>query len=104
MKYDAETHQWHEEASTVVPWVHPTTVPMHGHIALTSNVDEMAVMFTSSLRYPAPVVEYGTARTHLKQNATGISSTYAAADMCEEPGRELDKLLSVTRDTFIQLF
>ena len=85
MRYDSETQQWHEEISTLVPWVHPTTVPMHGHIALTSNVDEMAIMFTSSLRNPLPVVEYGTARTHLTQNATGSSTTYAATDMCEEP-------------------
>lgn len=58
--------------------------PKHGHIALTSKLDEMAVMFNSASQ-KTPQVKYGLRASELSQSASGNSSTYTASDMCHAP-------------------
>ncbi|KAG7402340.1 hypothetical protein PHYBOEH_000048 [Phytophthora boehmeriae] len=58
--------------------------PKHGHIALTSHVDEMSVMFNSASN-ETPVVKYGLDPAALTQQAEGNSKTYKASDLCNRP-------------------
>ncbi|TMW69458.1 hypothetical protein Poli38472_001614 [Pythium oligandrum] len=58
--------------------------PKQGHIALTSQKDEMAVMFNSA-SMKTPQVRYGTTPDALTNIASGTFTTYKASDMCEAP-------------------
>ncbi|DAZ95963.1 TPA: hypothetical protein N0F65_009264 [Lagenidium giganteum] len=58
--------------------------PKHGHIALTSKLDEMAVMFNSASN-KTPSVQYGRDPDKLDKELTGTFTTYTASDMCHSP-------------------
>ncbi|RLN02479.1 hypothetical protein BBJ28_00012813 [Nothophytophthora sp. Chile5] len=60
------------------------TTPKQGHIAFTSHVDEMAVMFNSASD-ETPVVTYGLDPGALTQHVEGHSATYKASDLCNRP-------------------
>lgn len=60
------------------------SAPKQGHIALTSRLDEMAVMFNSASQR-TPVVRYGRSKAELPHEASGAFTTYTAEDMCESP-------------------
>jgi acid phosphatase type 7 len=84
MNYDAKRDDYREVATVTVGMKDPFTSPKHGHIALTTEVDEMAVMFNSASAR-TPLVQYGLSADSLTQQATGNSSTYKASDMCSAP-------------------
>jgi hypothetical protein len=54
--------------------------PKHGHIALTSKEDEMAVMFNSASK-KTPKVKWGIHPSELSEEASGTFTTYTASDM-----------------------
>eukprot|EP00160_Parvularia_atlantis_P016812 Unigene5513_Nuclearia_a/m.16872 Unigene5513_Nuclearia_a/g.16872 ORF Unigene5513_Nuclearia_a/g.16872 Unigene5513_Nuclearia_a/m.16872 type:complete len:592 (-) Unigene5513_Nuclearia_a:51-1826(-) len=58
--------------------------PLQGHLALTDNIDEMRVMFTTN-SFSTPIVQYGTAPGQYTDERTGTSGTYTADMMCGEP-------------------
>lgn len=84
-RYDSSAKRFTSAASAIVTTRAPFSAPIQGHIALTSNVDEMAIMFTSSVKDPAPAVEFGEAIDRLHLRTTGTSTTFKASDMCNEP-------------------
>ena len=59
--------------------------PRQNHLSLTEDPTEMKVVYLTGSDENAPTVRYGDAPDALNQNATGTSSTYAAADMCGPP-------------------
>uniref|UniRef100_K3WAJ5 Purple acid phosphatase n=1 Tax=Globisporangium ultimum (strain ATCC 200006 / CBS 805.95 / DAOM BR144) TaxID=431595 RepID=K3WAJ5_GLOUD len=58
--------------------------PKHGHLALTTEDDEMVVMFNSASS-KTPQVRYGLSASELTNHAEGTSTTYKASDMCHAP-------------------
>ncbi|TMW60176.1 hypothetical protein Poli38472_000218 [Pythium oligandrum] len=58
--------------------------PKHGHLALTTQENAMAVMYNSASSR-TPEARYGTDPTNLDHHATGTSTTYKASDMCQAP-------------------
>ena len=68
-------------ATLEVPMRERFVTPKHGHIALTSKADEMAVMFNSAST-ETPRVRYGLSAASLNRIEEGTSKTYAASDMC----------------------
>lgn len=62
------------------------TNAMHVHLALTGDVSEMRVDWTSAQDDSAkPWVHYGRDPRHLDQTATVQTRTYSASDMCGAP-------------------
>eukprot|EP01112_Ceratiomyxa_fruticulosa_P022600 TRINITY_DN832_c0_g2_i2.p1 TRINITY_DN832_c0_g2~~TRINITY_DN832_c0_g2_i2.p1 ORF type:complete len:608 (-),score=96.49 TRINITY_DN832_c0_g2_i2:68-1891(-) len=73
--------------SSVVTFSNPDE-PLQGRLALTSNQDEMRVMWVTapSKTVPStPMVFYGLSSDSLNLNATGVSYTYNATNMCSGP-------------------
>jgi hypothetical protein len=59
--------------------------PMHVHLALTSNADEMRVMFVTKDEIPS-FVKYGQDKTQLHLTTDQATSlTYYVTDMCDHP-------------------
>lgn len=58
--------------------------PIHGHLALDENANEMRVMWTSNSG-KTPVVKYGTASGKLDNVVYGSSYTYNISEMCDKP-------------------
>lgn len=70
-------------ANVTVPSIEGPNVPKQGHIAFTSNYDEMMVSYTSGSNENAPSVRYGLSSGNYEWIATGDSRTYQASDMCD---------------------
>ena len=62
-------------------------IPLQGHLALTSDVTQMRVSWTTGTS-TAPVVHYGLAADNLIFSATGVSKTYTLSDFCGPPANE----------------
>lgn len=71
-------------ASVEVGMTESFNAPKHGHVALTTRVDAMAVMFNSASKR-TPMVQFGLEPESLTRAATGTSTTYSASDMCDFP-------------------
>lgn len=84
MTFNTTSNDYREVAAIDVPMKESFNAPKHGHIAFTSRLDEMAVMFNSASK-TTPMVQYGRNRDSLTQSASGDSTTYQASDMCESP-------------------
>lgn len=84
MNFDPKINDYHELASLTIGMKDSFNAPKHGHIALTSQVDEMAVMFNSASSRK-PKVQYGLSEDKLTDETTGTSMTYKASDMCNSP-------------------
>ncbi|TYZ54586.1 hypothetical protein PybrP1_009050, partial [[Pythium] brassicae (nom. inval.)] len=67
------------------------SAPKHGHLAFSARDDEMVVMFNSASRR-TPRVRFGVRPELLALEASGASTTYAAADMCHEPATTTSQL------------
>lgn len=65
--------------------------PKHGHLALSERDDEMVVMFNSASSR-TPRVRFGVRADQLDREASGASTTYAAADMCHAPATTTSQL------------
>jgi acid phosphatase type 7 len=64
-------------------FVDSKTAPTAIHIAFGDDIAEMVIQFKSGDIVGVPIVEYGVDGLH--HNVTGISHTYTAEDMCQEP-------------------
>ena len=71
--------------SNEIKFIDAKEVPIHGHLALTGNSDEMRVQWTSGIQY-TPIVYYGQSPYNVFQySVIGTSSTYSAKDLCGPP-------------------
>ncbi|DAZ94411.1 TPA: LOW QUALITY PROTEIN: hypothetical protein N0F65_003440 [Lagenidium giganteum] len=61
--------------------------PKHGHLALTTKSDAMAIMFNSASKR-LPRARYGLSPSELTKVRTGNSTTYEARDMCHAPANQ----------------
>ena len=72
-------------ASDEVTFADGAKAPLHAHLAVTSDVSEMRVQWTTGVQY-TPTVEYGLCDGgKLDQLSTGTWRTYRASDMCGPP-------------------
>lgn len=72
--------------SNIIRFKGGNNAPLHGHLALTGNPNEMRVQWTSGTNETSIVV-YGTDPYKLVSRSIGGCTTYKAADMCGEPAR-----------------
>ena len=90
-------------ASGTVPMADALGTPKQVHIALTDNLDEMAITYVTGVSDAAPAVRcvlyitvhsslhhlilrrYGTSPAELVTMTTGSTSTYTASEICEDP-------------------
>ena len=71
--------------SNEIKFIDAKEVPIHGHLALTGNLNEMRVQWTSGIQY-TPIVYYGQSPYNVFQySVIGTSSTYSAKDLCGPP-------------------
>ena len=71
-------------AAITVPMAESLGWPTQGHIALTENDDEMAVMYVTGTS-TTPYVKYGLDPNSLDGVVSGETGTYSAAMMCNAP-------------------
>lgn len=78
-------HQWTGDCQLIesiqVPMRESVNAPKHGHLALTTEDNAMAVMFNSASNR-TPEVRYGRDERQLDEHQKGTSTTYKATDMC----------------------
>lgn len=72
--------------------VTPGLMPTQVHLSFTEDRAGMLLIWVSGHADPAPVVEWGVASGGYTANATGTSSTYRAADMCDAPANQTGPL------------
>ncbi|KYQ90071.1 hypothetical protein DLAC_08655 [Tieghemostelium lacteum] len=64
--------------------------PGKAYLSMTSQVNEMRLMWVSGTNNSVPTVFYGLSSDNLSQTATGISLTYTINDMCAAPANSTD--------------
>eukprot|EP00794_Sanderia_malayensis_P005468 gene5468-6151_t len=62
--------------------------PMHGHISVTGDPSQMRVMWISGTD-DKPYVKFGLSKSKLTHQASGVSNSYKASDMCGFPADSL---------------
>lgn len=83
-RYNTNSQDHEKWKERTIPMRDAFKKPKHGHIALTTEEDAMAIMFNSASN-KTPQVRFGLTKQKLNHFATGTSTTYQASDMCHGP-------------------